>query len=170
MAEIMGVQKFEKLQGIIRDDYRELYNALDLRENEIREEVMMIVKKELGIYDLYVQKSKLELQSDEIKSRLKEWEKSDYTNNHCSKLDIAIEEKMKHVTNGERTKIEDAEKHAMRQLTITAVDADIRQVLNDMYEQVKDLKDHIRCLPPIKDKIKAIGAIKPTKKAKRVRK
>ena len=56
MATKLGIRMIEKYEEMVRDDFTPLINQLESREDSIREEVTVIVKKEMGIYDDYVKK------------------------------------------------------------------------------------------------------------------
>ena len=144
MSAKLGIKMIEKYEQMVREDFSGLFNQLEDRERKIEDEIEVIVKKELGIYDLYVQKAKKQLELDELEAQIDKWEKHKW--NEPSRLQKAIDAKMKVVMNGERDRLEEARTESLRNVRLMAIDADMRDCLRDVTKVVKELKEEWKAI------------------------
>ena len=149
MATKLGIRMIEKYEEMVRDDFRPLEQELERREEMIREEVTVIVKKELGIYDDYVRKAQIELELEEIEKRLRKWEENEYGpyGGWKSKLDIAVVRKTDEILGGERAKLEEARDEAKANVRLMAIDDDMRDEMRRVRTTVRELKEKYASLP-----------------------
>ena len=153
-----GVQMIEKFEKMVRDDFKPLFDVLNERERQIRDEVEVIVKKELGIYDLFIKEKKLELELEETQREVRRWKESkNRVNDGRSKLDCAIDAKMSLIMNGEKNRLQEARAEQLRNVGLMAIDDErMRNSLIECRETVNKFIEEFKSLPPVSTKIKAL--------------
>jgi hypothetical protein len=160
----------EKYEEMVQNDFRPLFVTLQDREREIKDNVETIVKKEVGIYDDYVLRAKLNLQIEELDKKIDRWEdrnRNNPDNRYISKLELAVEKRLKDVMNGERDLLENARDEALRNVRLMAIDDDMRDSLREVYTTVTELKEKLAALPPVGEKVKALMSGSSGKKGKK---
>ena len=74
MAKQIGVQMIEMYCNMVKKNFAPILDELNLEEIALKKAIEIEVKKEIGVYDLYMEKAKMQLRYDEINRQLKRHE------------------------------------------------------------------------------------------------
>jgi len=148
MAKI-GITTINMYCDMVKEQFAPILSELRSRNAELRSKIEIEVKKELGIYDLYVKEAQLKVQLAEIARQLKGWETKSHTpSGHVN----PIEEKVKVIINKSKDGLmKDVEKEMyemMYAIKLSGIDSNIKTVFDKLPEIIKKFTEKIAKLPP----------------------
>jgi hypothetical protein len=144
---------------MIHEKFQPLFTKMNNRELQIRNEIEIKVKKELGIYDLYVRHDQLKLELNEIKNQLKKWEETNYnpdTQRRESPIDSMVRERMDQIQNGYKQKLLKARDDLIYSVKLSGVDEKIKETFERLPQLITDLSKEANKLPSVNKTIKLI--------------
>ena len=148
MAKI-GITTINMYCDMVKEQFAPILSELRSRNAELRSKIEIEVKKELGIYDLYVKEAQLKVQLAEIARQLKGWQTQSHT---PSGYLNPIEEKVKVIMNKSKNGLmKDVEKEMykmMYAIKLSGIDSNIKTVFDKLPEIIKKFTEKIAKLPP----------------------
>jgi hypothetical protein len=157
MAKTLGIGMIEMYTKMIKTEFEPLISNLEARRTVEKANTEVDVRKELGIYNLTVKKFKLQAELDEIKRQLKTYEDTNYQQGkYVSKIDEVVSAKMAERKNGLLAKTEKIRNDLIKRVKLAGVNADIKEVFEDLPALLEPLEKEIKKLPKVKP-LKKIG-------------
>jgi len=137
----MGIQMIEMYSSLIREEFRPLIDQIKHLENEEKKVIEDEVRKELGIYDLWVKEAKLKVQLKIIEEKMSEWTKKSYGTNHefTSPFDDAVNAKILRGKNGLAKEIRSAEHNMIKRIKLSGVTGDTAKAFANLPKVIKRL-------------------------------
>lgn len=133
---------------MIEEQFAPLLAELRVRDQDLKKQVEIAVKKDLGIYNLFEEKAKLELQLSEIKRQLKYWEDREHGPfGYKTPVEERVDVVMNKSKNGINQEVTKAMNDLIYKVKLSGLDDDIKSVFDDLPEVVKNLSKKIDKLP-----------------------
>ena len=145
----LGVTAINMYCDMIKESFNPILAELNSREYDIKEEVETMVKKDVGIYDLYVKHARLKLEIKEIERKLKGWEVSNHTPmGWLNPIDERVEVIMRKQRNGLRKEVEKELNDLIYAVKLSGLDSDTKSVFEKLPKIVESLAKKVNKLPP----------------------
>lgn len=157
----LSIKMIEMYTNMINEQFQPLFTQLNNREIQIKKKVETEVKKELGIYKLYVRFEELKLEMAEIKRQLKGWEETVYDSNTMrreSPIDSMVRERMDKIQNGYKKKLTQVRDELIFAIKLSGVDDTVKETFARLPRMVAKLTKEAKKLPPINKTVKMITA------------
>ena len=155
MSAKLGITMIEMYCDMIKEQFKPITEALDLRDSELEDVCRVQAKKDLGIYDKMMLQAKLSLQLEELKEELASYTSCSYPRNK-NKIDRLTEQKMAALKNGFHKKVETSMKDMIYGIRLSGLDNDTKNVFNRLPAVIESLSKELKALPaPTKKLIKA---------------
>lgn len=144
----MGITMIEMYCGMIKEQFAPIIAELNVRDQELRNQVEVAVKKELGIYQLYEKQASLELQLSEVKRQLAYWEEKE---RGPLGYMTPVQEKVKVVMDKSRNGISQEVKNTMNDIIykvkLSGLDDDMKNVFDSLPGIIDALQKKVSKLP-----------------------
>ena len=164
MAQL-GIKMIEMYCKMIEGEFIPLEAKIEGRITEsIKDEVEKQVKMDFGIYEMYMQKEALNLQINEIDKKLRKYENREYQDGYRDSLIEREVRKRVNKLNEPLAKIEEAKERIIKQVKLTGVSTDIKDIFDRIGNEIASLKDTYGSLPPIT--VATVKALSSPRKAK----
>ena len=145
----MGINAINMYCDMVKQQFGPILSELRSRNSELRSQIEIEVKKELGIYDLYVKQAKFKAQLAEIERQLKGWETKSHT---PSGYMDPIEEKVNVILNKSKNGLmKDVEKEMNEMIfaiKLSGIDSNTKAVFDKLPGIIKKFAEKVVKLPP----------------------
>lgn len=144
----MSLSMIKMYEGMVKQEFSPLKCFLEERTVQVRQQVEQEVKKELGIYDLYVEETALKVRSKEIEGTLEVYENKGWRNGkYCSRIEEMVENRLTE-KDGVLKGLLDAEKTAVKALRLCGAQKEVLKVFEALPLVLEELKKTVKALPP----------------------
>lgn len=152
----LGITMINMYVDLVNQEFQPLVDQVQHLENLMRTKVEDDVKKELGIYDLWVKKAQLEMELQQVQDYMNEWTKNKHRDGEwTSKLDQAVNAKIASTKNGIAGEVRDAKAKAIKQIKLSGVSGDTEIVFSELPKTLKTLTSKLeKAIPKPRKKIK----------------
>ena len=145
----LGVTAINMYCDMIKESFGPILAELNSREHSVKEEIETMVKKDVGIYDLYVKQARLKLEIKEIERKLKGWEVSNHTPmGWLNPVEERVEVIMRKQRNGLRKEIEKELTDLIYAVKLSGLDSDTKAVFEKLPKIVEGFAKKVNKLPP----------------------
>jgi hypothetical protein len=130
---------------MIKENFSPILSELIAHEDMVRQEIETEVKKDFGVYDLYIEKAKLKLQLEEISNRLSAFEsKYAQDGDYTSKITHEVNRRMKKLRSPFRQEVEAIQNDLIYKIKLSGINIDIRGVFANMPEIIRELQGKLQ--------------------------
>lgn len=146
----IGVQMIEMYCGMIKERLKPALSVLDQRNELYKKLATVKAKKELGIYDAYVERFKLKTRLDELEKQIREVERQKHVDGeYRSPLSMKVDEIVETLKTEEEKEVANVYKQVMWDVKMMGVDEDVRRIMLGLDDILKGMIKNIQSLPPI---------------------
>ena len=147
----LGITMIEMYCSMVRDDFNPLINILTARTRGVEHKVEIQVKKDFGVYDLFMKKAELELALKEVKAKLDSVEGNDYRGGKwVNKIQFEVERRLD-LINEPLKEVQRQRDSMVRDIKMSGVGQDIKGVFEGMPTIIQELVEKFGNLPAISD-------------------
>ena len=152
----LGIQKIEMYIQMVENKFAPLLNELQSRMSIEKFNAEIEVRKEFGIYDLTVKRSKLQMELDEIERQLKSFEKTTRKTipgvgtRWVSPIDDAVDAKLQQRKHQVYKEVEWAVEKIKDSIRLAGASDDVQRVFKSLDDTVTKLSAKVSKLPKVK--------------------
>ena len=144
----LGIQAIEMYCSMVREQFAPLLSELRSREHGIKENLEIHVKKDLGIYNLYVKKAKLKVELEETERQLKGWETKTHTPmGYVDPIEERVNVLLRKSRNGIAGEVRKEMNDMIFAIKLSGLDADTKSVFDKLPGVIGKLTNKVNKLP-----------------------
>jgi len=144
----MGPTMIDMYCKMIEEQFAPLLAELRVRDQDLKKQVEIAVKKDLGIYGLFEKKAQLELELSEVKRQLKYWEDREHGPlGYKTPVEEKVDVIMNRSKNGINQEVNKAMNDLVYKVKLSGLDDDIKSVFDDLPKVVEQMAKKIEKLP-----------------------
>lgn len=148
----LTVTQIKMYETMVTSDFMELMSRVRQYRAAIKEQALIEVSKEKGLFDLKMLQKKLELQLSEVKEKITRIAGGRYAQNPDFEEAVKLKanDLLGHIGNGSLADIEATYEHFLRKVRLAGVTDDVREVFEkDLPSRIAELTEAVKALPPI---------------------
>lgn len=146
----LGIGMINMYVEMVNEAFGPLMREINARNTDLKETAKIEARKKLGIYDMYVKRTKLQAQIDEINSKVNRYESRNYNSKkdkwECAVDDLA-DDILKRHTNGIERKIREAHHDAVNSIKLSGLAGDVAKLFDELPDVIKKLSKEIEAAP-----------------------
>ena len=145
----LGISMIEMYCNMVREQFGPILSELRGRDAELKSKIEIEVKKELGIYDLYVKQAKFKVQLAEIERELKGWETKTHTpSGYMNPVEEKVNVILNKSKNGLRKDVEKEMNEMIFSIKLSGIDSNTQAVFDKLPRIIDKFTEKVAKLPP----------------------
>lgn len=152
MAKALTWSMINMYTGMIDKEFQPIISALEQRNHTLERNMEIEVKKDLGIYEMFMEQEAVELRREELKSALKKFtEQRHHDGRYESRIDQEVRKRLRSL-NTTLKDAEEAKEAVIKKVKLMAAGDDVKGLFDELGGEIKKLTTLVASLPPVVEK------------------